>query len=83
MNRGAQALKAALTQPGAKAELARSLNIDAGAVTRWCQGKLTPGLHHRRSLEDMLQIGWRLWDEGKTGKVRKRRKRRVVRKEAA
>jgi ribosome-binding protein aMBF1 (putative translation factor) len=83
MNRGAQALREALAGHGDKAKLAKSLAIDPGAVTRWCSGELTPGLHHRRSLEDRFQISWRLWDEGKSGKVRKPKRRRVAKKVAA
>ena len=63
MNRGAEALRAALTERGDAGRLAEKLDIDAGAVSRWLKGTLKPGVGHRRTLEDDFGISWRLWDE--------------------
>jgi transcriptional regulator with XRE-family HTH domain len=63
MNRGAEALRAALTERGAQQRLSEKLNVDPGAVSRWLKGELKPGVSHRRSLEDDFGISWRLWDE--------------------
>lgn len=63
MNRGAEALRAALPERGDQQKLARKLKVDPGAVSRWFAGTLKPGIAHRRALEDDFEINWRLWDE--------------------
>lgn len=61
-NRGALALAGYLTERGKKAELADSLKIDRGRISRWYQGDARPGAGHRLELQRRYGIDWRLWD---------------------
>ena len=63
MNRGAVLAKEKLAARGARAALARDLEIDAGRVSRFLNGELKPSTTERAFIEDHYEIGWRLWDE--------------------
>ncbi len=63
MNRGAEALKEALSERGSAVELARKLDVDPSVVSRWVSGQVKPVSKFRAEIEDEFGIGWRLWDE--------------------
>lgn len=63
MNLGAQAAKKALEKHGAKAQVARELDVRLDRVSRIVGGERLPNPKERAYFEDKYGIGWRLWDE--------------------
>jgi hypothetical protein len=43
--------------------VAKKLDADASAVSRWFSGERKPDTKMRAALEREYQIGWQLWDE--------------------
>lgn len=43
--------------------MAKKLDVDASAVTRWFSGERRPDTKMRAALEREFGIGWQLWDE--------------------
>jgi transcriptional regulator with XRE-family HTH domain len=67
MNRGALALKKALNKRGARAKLAKALEIWPAVVSRWLSGDRTPDTVQRAYIEDEYGVFWRLWDQAAPG----------------
>lgn len=63
MNRGAVVAREKLQARGEKAKLAKALGIGQDLVSRWLSGDRVPDTKQRAHLEDLYEIGWRLWDE--------------------
>ena len=63
MNRGASLARRKLRKRGAKAELARALDVPPDRVSRLLNGERLPNWKERAYFEDNLGIGWRLWDQ--------------------
>jgi transcriptional regulator with XRE-family HTH domain len=62
-NKGALLLRERLEAHGARAALAKSLEVGPDLVSRWLSGERVPNTLHRRRLEDEYGISWRLWDD--------------------
>ncbi len=62
-NEGALALAPHVAERGKKAELADSMGIDRGLVTRWATGKIKPGTKYRLELKRRFGIDITLWDK--------------------
>lgn len=63
LNRGALLLKHKTSARGAKAALARALNVGADVVSHWLSADFRPDTKSRAYMEDELKISWRSWDE--------------------
>ncbi len=63
MNRGALKLAAELQERGSRKKLAEQMDVDAGRVSRWLSGELTPNTAHRMWLQERFGIQWSLWDK--------------------
>lgn len=70
LNKGAVRLGEKLIEFGARARLARELQIGPDRVSRWLNGQRVPGTLHRRYLEDDYGIPWRLWDDEVKGEIK-------------
>jgi transcriptional regulator with XRE-family HTH domain len=62
-NKGALLLREKLGAHGARAALAKELEVGPDLVSRWLSGERVPNTLHRRRLEDEYGISWRLWDD--------------------
>ncbi len=72
MNRGAEKLREALSEHGAKIALAKQVGVKPYQVSHWLGGERKPDTKQRAFLEDKLGIGWRLWDDEFKSVARKR-----------
>jgi transcriptional regulator with XRE-family HTH domain len=69
MNRGALRLGSELKERGSRKKLAKEMDVDAGRVSRWLSGELTPNTAHRMWLQERFGIPWPLWDRAVPGKA--------------
>lgn len=63
MNRGAELLAAKIPERGQQKQLATSIGVDQGYLSKIVNGERVPGLKVRRILELRCQIAMQLWDE--------------------
>lgn len=63
VNKGALLLQEKTKERGAKANLARDLQVEPDVISRWLSSDRVPSPLHRRKLEDDYGISWRLWDD--------------------
>lgn len=61
-NEGARELRRLYPDEGGKAEVARLVNADPSAVSRWFSGERAPDPRMRAALEERTGIDWKLFD---------------------
>jgi transcriptional regulator with XRE-family HTH domain len=61
-NEGARELRRLYPARGGSAEVARLLDADPSAVSRWFSGERAPDTKMRAALEERLGVDWRLFD---------------------
>jgi transcriptional regulator with XRE-family HTH domain len=61
-NEGARELRRLYPARGGSAEVARLLDADPSAVSRWFSGERAPDTKMRAALEEKLGVDWRLFD---------------------
>lgn len=61
-NEGARELRRRYPERGGTAEVARLVDADPSAVSRWFSGERAPDTKMRAVIEEKLGIDWRLFD---------------------